>query len=45
VGEPAVERTLHERGERDMTPAVSLEGVTYHYPGTQAGVFEVTLDI
>ena len=27
------------------TPAVSLEGVTYRYPGTQAGVFEVTLDI
>src|SRR5438105_11913364 len=28
-----------------MTPAVSLESVTYCYPGTQAGVFEVTLDI
>jgi putative spermidine/putrescine transport system ATP-binding protein len=28
-----------------VTPAVSLEGVTYRYPGTQAGVFDVTLDI
>src|SRR5438477_8940942 len=28
-----------------MTPAVSLEGVTYRYPATQAGVFEVSLDI
>ena len=27
------------------TPAVSLEGVTYRYPGTQAGVFDATLDI
>jgi putative spermidine/putrescine transport system ATP-binding protein len=27
------------------TPAVSLEGVTYRYPGTQAGVFDVTVDI
>jgi len=26
-------------------PAVSLEGVTYRYSGTQAGVFDVTLDI
>src|SRR5437588_2547863 len=28
-----------------MTPAVSLESVTYCYPATQAGVFEVSLDI
>jgi putative spermidine/putrescine transport system ATP-binding protein len=28
-----------------MTPAVALEAVTYRYPGTQAGVLEVTLDI
>src|SRR5438874_10766786 len=28
-----------------MTAAVSLEGVTYRYPATQAGVFEVSLDI
>src|SRR5256885_14379370 len=28
-----------------MIPAVSLEGVTYRYPGSQAGVFDVTLDI
>jgi putative spermidine/putrescine transport system ATP-binding protein len=28
-----------------MKPAVSLEGVTYRYPGTQAGVFDVTLAI
>jgi putative spermidine/putrescine transport system ATP-binding protein len=27
------------------TPAVSLEGVTYRYPGTQAGVFDTRLDI
>jgi len=26
-------------------PAVSLEGVSYRYPGTQAGVFEATLEI
>ena len=26
------------------SPAVSLEGVTYRYPGTQAGVLEVSLD-
>src|SRR5206468_3511780 len=39
------EEAEHERGERRMTPAVSLEGVTYRYPGTQAGVFEVSLDI
>jgi len=31
--------------EARATPAVSLEGVTYRYPGTHAGVFEVTLDI
>jgi len=29
----------------NATPAVSLEDVTYRYPGTQAGVFDVTLDI
>jgi putative spermidine/putrescine transport system ATP-binding protein len=28
-----------------VTAAVALEGVTYRYPGTQAGVVEVTLDI
>ena len=28
-----------------VTSAVSLEGVTYRYPGTQAGVFDVTIDI
>ena len=28
-----------------MTSAVSLEGVTYRYPGTQAGVFDAALDI
>jgi putative spermidine/putrescine transport system ATP-binding protein len=27
------------------TPAVSLEGVTYRYPGAQAGVSDLTLDI
>ena len=27
------------------TPAVSLEGVSYRYPGTQAGVFDATLAI
>jgi len=26
-------------------PAVSLEGVTFRYPGTKAGVFDVTVDI
>jgi putative spermidine/putrescine transport system ATP-binding protein len=26
-------------------PAVALEGVTYRYPGTRAGVFDVTIDI
>jgi putative spermidine/putrescine transport system ATP-binding protein len=31
--------------ERRMTPAVSIEGVTLRYPGTQAGVFDATLDI
>ena len=29
----------------DPHAAVSLEGVTYRYPGTQAGVFDVTVDI
>ena len=29
----------------DPQAAVSLEGVTYRYPGTQAGVFDVTVDI
>jgi putative spermidine/putrescine transport system ATP-binding protein len=28
-----------------VPPAVSLEGVTYRYPGTKAGVFDVTVDI
>jgi putative spermidine/putrescine transport system ATP-binding protein len=28
-----------------MTPAVSLDRVTFRYPGAQAGVFDVTLDI
>ena len=28
-----------------MTPAVALEAVSFRYPGTQAGLFEVTLDI
>src|SRR2546430_2794058 len=28
-----------------MIPAASLGGVTYSYPGSQAGVFDVTLDI
>ncbi len=28
-----------------MIAAVSLEGVTYRYPGTQAGVLDVTVDI
>jgi putative spermidine/putrescine transport system ATP-binding protein len=27
------------------TPAVSLEGVSFHYPGAQAGAFDVALDI
>jgi putative spermidine/putrescine transport system ATP-binding protein len=29
----------------NTSPAVALEGVTYRYPGTQAGVFGVTMDI
>ncbi|HSS69056.1 MAG TPA: ABC transporter ATP-binding protein [Casimicrobiaceae bacterium] len=29
----------------NVTAAVALEGVTYRYPGTQAGVIDVTLDI
>jgi putative spermidine/putrescine transport system ATP-binding protein len=28
-----------------MSAAVSLQGVSYRYPGTQAGVFDVTVDI
>jgi putative spermidine/putrescine transport system ATP-binding protein len=28
-----------------MSAAVALEGVTYRYPGTQAGVFDVSLEI
>ncbi len=35
----------HEERETSTTPAVSLEGVTYRYPGTQAGVIDITLDI
>ena len=29
----------------EPTPAVSLEGVSYRYPGTNAGVFDVAFDI
>ena len=29
----------------EATPAVSLEGVSYRYPGTNAGVFDIAFDI
>ena len=32
-------------GERRVTPAVSIEGVSFRYPGAEAGVIEATLDI
>ncbi|HUH94674.1 MAG TPA: ABC transporter ATP-binding protein [Casimicrobiaceae bacterium] len=32
-------------GTQAAVPAVSLEGVSYRYPGTQAGVFDATLVI
>ncbi len=31
--------------EAQAAPAVSLSGVTFHYPGSTAGVFDITLDI
>jgi putative spermidine/putrescine transport system ATP-binding protein len=37
----AASRGMNERAR----PAVSLEGVTFRYPGTKAGVFDVTVDI
>jgi putative spermidine/putrescine transport system ATP-binding protein len=33
------------RGMSDSTPAVALEQVTFRYPGTRAGIDDLTLDI